>query len=94
MEESKEPEKSSSSDEEVMEQTPIDIEKYTEEEDKEMDKIISKNIAKKNDVWKNLEKTLGQPADDKFSPVEKKYSNEYSWRTNSGPLDFEPLAPK
>jgi len=58
LEESKQPE-SSSSDEEVIEKTPIDIEKYTEEEDKEMDKMISKNMAKKNDVWKNLEKTLG-----------------------------------
>lgn len=60
-----------------------------------MDKMISKNMAKKNDVWKNLEKTLGQPSDEKeLMPMEKKYSNDYSWRTNSGPLDFEPLAPK
>lgn len=41
------------------EKAPIDIEKYTEEEDKEMDVIMNKNMAKKNNVWKNLEKTLG-----------------------------------
>ena len=41
------------------EKARIDIEKYTEEEDKEMDVIMNKNMAKKNNVWKNLEKTLG-----------------------------------
>ena len=50
-------------------------------------------MAKKNNVWKNLEKTLGQEYDDYPKiEIDKKDSNDYSWITNSGPKsDFEPL---